>query len=163
MLVTKKIKAFTIAELIVVLVLTSIVISIALVVLNLIQKQVSGIQYNLKKQNRIQILDKLLWHDFNKYKLHFNHKENILLCSNPLDTVTYQFNKDFVLRDRDTLKVDIVQTVFYLDAEKVTKNTMDAIEIHFSEKFQNKILFIYKTKDSTYYMNRNKTIQEKNN
>ena len=155
MLGIKKIKAFTIAELIVVLVLSSIVISIAIVVLNLVQKQVSGIQFNLEKQNEIQVLDKLLWHDFNKYQLHYFSKEKILLCSNPLDTITYQFDKDFVLRNQDTLKVKLAETVFYLDAEKVIENTIDAIEIQFSEAFQNKTLFIYKTKDATYYLNKN--------
>lgn len=155
MLGIKKIKAFTIAEMIVVLVLSSIVISIAIVVLNLVQKQVSGIQFNLEKQNEIQVLDKLLWHDFNKYELHYFSKEKILLCLNPLDTITYQFDKDFVLRNQDTLKVNLTETVFYLDAEKVVENTIDAIEIQFSEAFQNKTLFIYKTKDATYYLNKN--------
>lgn len=151
----KKIKAFTIAELLVVLVLSSIVISIALIVLSLVQKQVSGIQNNLQKQNEIQVLDKMLWHDFNKYKLQFFNKEEILLCTNPIDTVTYKFNKDFILRNHDTIKVNIKENQFYLDAEKVMENTVDAIEIHFEETFQNKILFIYKTKDATFYLNKN--------
>lgn len=155
MLDIKKIKAFTIAEMIVVLVLSSIVISIAIVVLNLVQKQVSGIQFNLEKQNEIQVLDKLLWHDFNRYELHYFSEEKILLCLNPLDTITYQFDKDFVLRNQDTLKVKLTETVFYLDAEKVVENTIDAIEIQFSEAFLNKTLFIYKTKDATYYLNKN--------
>lgn len=154
MLATKKIKSFTIAEMIVVLILTGIVISIALVVLNLIQKQVSGIQYNLKTQNEIQILDKLLWNDFNTHKLHFFAKEEILFCTNPIDTITYQFNKNYILRNKDTIQVHVDETLFYLDAEKVAKNTIDAVEMHFSEKFQNKTLFIYKMKDATYYLNK---------
>lgn len=158
MLGFRKIKAFTISELIVVLVLSSIVISIAIVVLNLVQKQVTGIQFNLQKQNEIQILNKLLWHDFNKYQLQFFQKENILYCINSLDTVTYQFNKDFILRNQDTIKVNIKEAIFYLDAEKVSENIIDAVEIQFTEKFQNKILFVNKTKDATYYMNRTNNI-----
>lgn len=154
MLGIKKIKAFTIAELIVVLVLSSIVITIAIVVLNLVQKQVSGIQFNLQKQNEIQVLDKLLWHDFNTHKLHFFAKEEILLCTNPIDTITYQFNKDYILRNKDTIKAHVDEALFYLDAEKVIEKTIDAIEIQFSEKFQNKTLFIYKMKDATYYLNK---------
>ncbi|MCK5677016.1 MAG: hypothetical protein KAH72_00880 [Flavobacteriaceae bacterium] len=154
MLSTKKIKAFTIAELLVVLVLTSIVVSLALVVLNLVQKQISGIQINLQKQNEIQVLEKALWKDLNSNKLFYNPKKEILICTNPTDSITYSFGENFILRNLDTIDITVQNKYFYMDGEIVYNGAFDALEIELSQKFQNKSLFIFQKKDVAYYMNR---------
>jgi len=53
----KKIKSFTIAEMLVVMVLTAIVISIAMLVLNLVQSELIGIQQNFKNNTELRTLE----------------------------------------------------------------------------------------------------------
>ena len=154
MLKSKKIQSFTITEMLVVMILTTIVISIAILVLNLVQKELKGIQQNFKNNTELRTLEQTLWSDFNKNEVVLETKNNQLICSSPLDTVIYQFKENYVLRDTDTLKISIEQKGFFLDM-KVTLTSVDAIEIKLSKEFQNKQLFIYKTKSASYYMNNN--------
>jgi competence protein ComGF len=155
MLGTKKIKAFTIAEILVVLVLTSIVVSIALVVLNLIQKQITGIQTQMKRQNNIQVLEKVLWQDLNRNKLYYFRNKKTLKCINPLDSIIYSFDNNFILRNQDTIKIAVKNKYLYLDGEIVYSGAFDAIELELSEKYQNRTLFVFQKKDATFYINKN--------
>lgn len=150
-----KLKAFTIAEILVVLVLTSIVVSIALVVLSLVQKQIAGIQTQMKRQNNIQVLQKVLWQDLNKNEIVYFPKKKTLMCTNPIDSVTYTFDNNFILRNQDTIKVAVNNKYFYLDGEIVYGGSFDAIEIELTKKFQNKTLFVYQNKDAAFYINNN--------
>jgi len=153
MLRSKKIESFTIIEMLVVMILTSIVISIAILVLNLIQKELLGIQLNYKNNTEIRTLEQALWNDFNKDAVFFDVKNKQLVFTTPLDTVLYKFNENFVVRNKDTLKVKIVKFFFYLDLEKSTVQ-VDALGLKLAKEFQNKQLFIYKIKASSYYMNK---------
>ena len=75
----KKIMAFTLSEMIVVLILTSIVIGLAFSVLNLVQKQMSAIQDNYNKSLELNKLETALWLDFNRYSdIRFNELDNEL-------------------------------------------------------------------------------------
>ena len=154
MLKSKKIQSFTITEMLVVMILTAIVISIAILVLNLVQKELKGIQINFKNNTELRTLEQALWSDFNKNDIVFDAKNNQLICSLPIDTTYYKFTENYVLRNKDTLKISIEQKVFFLDM-KETLTSVDAIEIKLSKEFQNKQLFIYKTKGASYYMNNN--------
>lgn len=154
MLSTKKIKSFTITEMLVVMILTSVVISIAILVLNLVQKEVKGIQLNFKNNTELRTLEQALWNDFNKNEVLFDSKENQLICSSPIDTVYYKFKENYVLRNKDTLRIVIQQKQLLLDMNEVIRY-VDAIELTLSKEFQNKELFIYKTKAASFYMNEN--------
>jgi type II secretory pathway pseudopilin PulG len=149
----KKIKSFTIVEMLVVMILTIIVISIAVLVLNLIQKELKGIQLNYKNNTEIKTLELALWNDFNKNTISFDTKTHQLICENPLDTVFYKFSKNYVIRNKDTLKVKVTENNYYLDMDKSIM-AVDAIDLKFSKEFQNKKLFIFKKKASSYYMNK---------
>lgn len=150
----KKIKSFTIAEMLVVMVLTAIVISIAMLVLNLVQSELIGIQQNFKNNAELRTLEQTLWFDFNRNEILVDAKNNQLICISPVDTVMYKFTDKYVLRNNDTLRLIIEDKKLFLDmAPSLT--SADAIEIKFSNEFQNKQLFIFKTKDATYYMNKN--------
>ncbi|MCF6296665.1 MAG: type II secretion system GspH family protein [Flavobacteriaceae bacterium] len=155
MLIAKKVKSFTIAEMIVVLVLSGIVISIAILVLSMVQSQILGIQYNMEKQAEVQLLERTLWQDFNRYQLQYDKQNNKLFCSSPAETVVYTFTEDYIIRNQDTLKVSVQSINFYLDAEPIVENTIDAIEVELSKNFQEKVLFVYQNKDASHYMNLN--------
>lgn len=150
----KKIKSFTITEMLVVMVLTTIVIAIAILVLNLVQNELIGIQVNLKNNTEVRALELALWNDFNKNEVLVEPKDNRLICISPCDTVIYQFKENYVLRDTDTLKISFEKKDFFLDMNTAL-TSVDAIELNLSKEFQNKKLFIYKTKGASYYMNNN--------
>lgn len=151
----KKITAFTIAEMLVVLVISGIVISLTMLILSLVQKQLSIINTNNEKTAEIQLLERVLWQDFNKNSLSFNKKKQELRCYSEIDTITYTFTTNYITRNADTLNVSIFNTVVYLDGAITTNNNIDAIELKLSKEQPNKKVFIYKPKDASYYINNN--------
>ncbi len=153
MLINNKIKSFTIVELLVVMVLTVIVITITILVLNLIQKELLGMQLNYKKNTEIRILEQVLWNDFNKKTIFIDVKKNRLRCVTPLDTVLYEFNAKNIVRNKDTLNIEVINVNYYLDM-KNPEEQVDGLNLVLARTFQNKQLFIYKIKASTYYMNK---------
>lgn len=150
----KKIEAFTISEILVVLVISSIVVGLSLTILNLVQKQMRTINRNNAKNTEIQQLERALTHDFQRYKLSYNSKKNQLKGVSVKDTVTYNFRDNFVLRNTDTIKASIYKPTLYLDGNTVKESAIDAIELQLSKKFTEKKLFISKTKDASYYLNK---------
>ena len=159
MKINKKIKGFTIAEMLVVLVISAIVISLALLVLGLVQRQVYSIQKNINRTNEVVLLERLLWQDFNKNNLFYNNEKELLLAYNSKDTIQYEFTNTFIIRNKDTLKVGVLSLERYLEGAKTTSNNLDAVELVLTNEFQSKNLFIFTKKDATYFMESNKQKQ----
>lgn len=155
MKVFKKIESFTLAEMMVVLVLSGIVISIAILVLSLVQNQIFGIKNNMQKKTELRLIERILWQDFNHSDLYFDSRKDVLYCISPSDTITYFFTENYVLRNLDTLAVEVESKIFFLNAEQIKENTLDAMEIQFSNNYYEKELFITKKMSATYYMNLN--------
>jgi len=151
----KKVKAFTIAEVLVVLVISGIVLSLTLLILSLVQKQVITISQNYDRQAEIRLLERALWQDFNRHHLFFNTKQQQLQCISEIDTVNYRFKSNFVIRNADTLNVVVYKTTTYLDGDPVANHMIDAIELLLSKEIADQKLFIYKPKDASFYINTN--------
>lgn len=149
----KKIKAFTIAEMLVVLVISSIIITITILVLSLVQDQIKSIQTIYSTNVEIQLLERGLWQDFNNHKLFYESTNEQLICTSEKDTITYVFHKNFVTRNLDTIKTTIVEKRLFLDGEETKKGSIDALELYLSKEIESKKLFIFKTNDATHYMN----------
>ncbi len=149
----KKAKAFTIAEMLVVLVITSIVITIALLVLSMVQKQIRSIQNIYKTNTEIRLLERGLWQDFNTHNIFYTPSKQQLICTSEKDTITYTFFKGYTVRNLDTIRVAITEKTVFLDGEKIEGGAIDAIEIFFSKEIKNKKSFIFKTNDALHYMN----------
>jgi len=149
-----KVRAYTLSELIIVLILTSIVVGLSFSVLALVQKQMLSIQENYNKNLELNKLQTALWIDFNRYPtIRYNSIENDLMLKNELDSVFYKFHKDFILKNNDTINVQIETKQFYFDGEISKTNQLDAIKLTTSKDYQNRELFIYKKSDAASYMN----------
>lgn len=75
--VSHKIKAFTLTEMMVVIVISAIVVGLAFTILGIVQKNMRGIEANYNHQSQIQSLEAALTIDFNRYpKLQWNPKDN---------------------------------------------------------------------------------------
>jgi len=149
-----KIQSFTLSEMIVVLILTSIVVGLAFSVLGLVQKQMLAIQSNYNKTLEINKLQTSLWLDFNKYsKIEYNNLENKLKFSSVVDSVNYQFLTDKIIKGRDTFTISIKQIQYYFEGENLSNGQIDALKIETSKAFQNQQLFVFKQNSANAHMN----------
>lgn len=148
-----KIQSFTLSEIIVVLILTSIVIGLAFSVLTLVQKHMFTIQNNFSNNTELNKLEQSLWLDFNRYsKINYDAVENELRFSTGIDSVTYKFNKNNIVKDLDTFPIQLENKVLFFDGNTITKGNIDAIKLETLKVFQNQYLFIYKQNDATIFM-----------
>lgn len=153
MRIKSKIKAFTLSEMLVVLVISGMVIALTMVVHNLVQKQLFLIKQNNEQRAEIQSLERVLWQDMSTHDAYFNGQVNQLLFLSPKDTINYTFESDYTLRNQDTLNVQIHEVLAYLNGEKAIGTRIDAIELYYTKKIADHKLFIYQKKDVAYRIN----------
>jgi prepilin-type N-terminal cleavage/methylation domain-containing protein len=151
---TKKINAFTLSEMLVVLVVSSILISMAFVVVSMVQKQVYLIQKNLSKKQQLLFFEATLLRDFNTHRVFFIKEENSLLLKSGKDSISYTFFDDFVIRGTDTIKISFENKTLFLDGAMVTDGEIDAIALNLLSSYANAQLFLQKTKGATFYLNK---------
>ncbi|MFD0862234.1 type II secretion system protein J [Sungkyunkwania multivorans] len=151
---SSKIPAFTLNEMMVVLVITAIVVGLAFSVLTLVQRQFFAIQTNLGVNAELEKLEQRLWLDLSSYQVaSFDNKQELLILKNPIETITYVFDAKYVVRELDTFNISIVDKEFLFDGRVVTNGPMDAIRLRTSNEFQQKELFIFKSNSASHYMN----------
>ncbi|MCF6318181.1 MAG: prepilin-type N-terminal cleavage/methylation domain-containing protein [Proteobacteria bacterium] len=149
----KKIAAFTLSEMIVVLILTSIVVGLAFSVLTLVQKHMHTIQNNFKQNTELNKLEQSLWLDFNRYsKINYDALENELRFATEIDSITYTFNNQYIVKDIDTFHIQINSKTLFFDGNFTEKGIIDAIKLETSKTFQNQKLFVFKQNDATLFM-----------
>ncbi len=146
-----KVKAFTLTELIVVMIIFTIVISLAFMALSMVKRQVGHIQKRTVAKEELIGLEKVLNKDFNTYGL-ADFSGNNLSFKSPIDSVNYVFEEGFLLRNRDTIKISISNLTFFLDGNNVKKGNVDAIKF-ISTELNNRATFIYTIKDAAFYLN----------
>jgi type II secretory pathway component PulJ len=150
---SRKISAFTISEMLVVLVISNIVISLALVVLNLVQQQISGVQKNAETKTEINLLEHALWKDFNSHEVVIT-KNREIICISEVDTVMYLLNDDVIIRNKDTIHTPVKKIEAYLDGNLVNGTSpIDALHLTIQQHQVDQNIFIFKTKDAAFYMN----------
>lgn len=149
----KKLKAFTLAEMVVVLVVASIVIAMGFLVLNMVRKQVVLIQRNYQKKQEVQFFEVTLTRDFNARNVFYDKNKEQLILKNTKDSISYVFSDTIIIRNKDTFQIEVADKELFLDGKTVQENTIDAIEINLSENYGGKTLFIHKAKDASHYIN----------
>lgn len=155
MLQTKtKIQAFTLSEMVVVLIITSIVIGLAFSVLNLVQKHMSGIQNNFNKNTELNKLEQSLWLDFNRYSnIRYDDLEETITFKNEIDSIRYYFNENYIIEASDTFNIQLTNKQVFFDGNTIENGVIDAIKLETTKVFQNQQLFIFKENDATHFMN----------
>jgi hypothetical protein len=139
---------------IIVLILTSIVVALAFSVLGLVQKHMRLVQDNYVRNSEISLLKSTLWMDFNRYpNIYYNSSEDKLNFMTELDSISYRFTDNVVIREQDTFKVFFKNKQLYFNGELTNKSKVDAIKLEMSEEFQSRYLFVYKLNDANTFMN----------
>lgn len=153
MKLNRKIDAFTLSEMIVVLILTSIVVGLAFSVLTLVQKHMSAIQKNFNQTTELNKLEQSLWLDFNRYShVSYDALEHHLQFKSELDSVSYSFNERNIIKGIDTFNVQLRYKKLYFNGKQINSGPMDAIKFETSKEFQNQHLFVFKKNDATLFM-----------
>ena len=145
----QRLKAFTLSEMLVVLAITTIVVGLAFVILNLVTKQVSLIETNYSTTREIDKLETALWIDFNSYEtVFYNELDGQLEFKGPKKRIRYVFTQEYSLRYSDTLVGGFQLQAFFL-GKAIETGSIDALKLHLN----NRELFVFKDSDASYYMN----------
>ena len=150
----QKVTGFTIHEMVVVVLLTSLVVGLAFSVLGLVRKQMGAIRQNFQYQEAVHKFEQRLWLDMHRCNYaYYDIRNNELKMTNVLSTVTYRFGDQYVLRNADTLEMVIAKKQWYFDGQRVENGLVDALELTTARNFLSRDLFIFKDNDADIYMN----------
>jgi type II secretory pathway pseudopilin PulG len=149
-----KIAAFTLSELIIVILITIIVAGIAFSVLNLVQKQMFGIQDNFQHATSVRLLEQSLLIDAQRANhMEYNEDEATLHFISEIDTVTYTFAKEYIENATDTFAISITGAKTYFKGLETTAKKIDAFKLTTTKEFRNATVFIYQRNTANTYMN----------
>ena len=150
----RKLKSFTLAELLVVMIITAIVVGMAFTVLRIVQKQIHAIQTNFDKTSTLALFEQKLWQDFNETNaIIYDNQNQTLMMTSEIDTITYLFKEDFSMRNLDTIKLKINTQNAFFKGKEVTKGYIDAIRLSAETSLPDYEIFVSKKNDITFFMN----------
>ena len=146
-----KIKAFSLQEMMVVLVITTVVVGMA--VLNLVQRQMGSIETIYAIKTDVNQLRQSLWIDFSRYSyVHFDNKNNELRFSNEMGERTYVVLNESSISN-ENLEIEIESIAFYFDNQQVLYGEIDAISITTSKDTGHQEIFAFKENTPATYIN----------
>lgn len=151
---SKKIKAFSLQEMMVVLLITTIVVGMAFAVLSLVQKQMGSISTIYEVKTTVHKLKQSLWVDFNRYSdIQYDQKEKVLRCSNEMDTRQYRIQNGNHIVNENNLDVQFESIQFYFKNSEVFYGQIDAVEIVTSKETGHQHVFVFKNNTPAVYLN----------
>jgi len=131
------------------MVISVIVVGLAFSVLGLLQKNVSQIQTNLNGKTELRLLEQQLALDLQTYpNVYFNGTKEEVAFSSPLDSISYQFQDEYIVRKLDTFSIGANEKEFYFEGKVVSKGNIDAMKLIISEKERANTIFLFKRNDA---------------
>lgn len=150
----EKIKAFTLNEMLVVLLITAIVVGMAFSILNLVQRQMHGIEGNYERNTELNLLKQSLWIDFNQFDgIWYLEEKNELLFTNELKEIKYSIKEKMVIKELDTFHIQLTASDFYFKGDLQKKGEIDALNIQTAEKYGSQRVFVFKKNAAISYLN----------
>ncbi|TMU55651.1 PulJ/GspJ family protein [Flagellimonas algicola] len=149
-----KIKAFTLTEMLVVLLITSIVISLGFSVLRLVQQQMYTIGGIYESNTEANLLRQSLWVDFNRHDgVWYDEQRNELVFANELKNTVYQWQQDYVVKERDTFFLKTHEATYYFNGLPTQSSEVDALDFSVGNEGKKQRIVVYKTNAATTYLN----------
>ncbi|WP_103069715.1 PulJ/GspJ family protein [Aquimarina sediminis] len=147
-----KIRAFTLTEVMVVIVISAIVAGLAFSVLTVVQNNMRSISENYEYKEQIQSFETALTIDFNKFtSATWDPIENTLEVFSPIDERSYQFFKDSITTVIHTYPITIKEKEFYFEGKAVNAGNVDAIKLTFDNTRELHRIFVFKHNDPTIH------------
>jgi len=144
----RKIPAFTLTEVLVVIVISVIVAGLAFSVLEIVQNNFSSIRKNFEQATKFDHLNEKLTIDFNNYqRIELDKNQRQIWFRNPLDSISYRYIEPYLFSDQDTIKV--TELKFYFMGNKVDEGKVDAVKIYINP---DSYIFIFKKNDIATYL-----------
>lgn len=150
---TGKINSFSLQEMMVVLIITTVIVGMAFAVLNLVQRQMKGIENIYSVKTDVNHLRQSLWIDFNRYSnIRFDNNKSTLHFSNGLGEKTYTLaDTDFLINENLVIAYEHIE--FYFDNRLVDSGQIDAISIKTTKETGNQEIFVFKSNTPETYLN----------
>jgi len=150
MKVDRKIKAFTLVELIVVIAISTVLAGLAFSVIRLVQNNTNTIAKNYSSKSRIQSFEVGLKANFNNFtNVYWNGSTEALKFTSPIDERVCSFYDDSIRLGRQIFKIKLLEKQLYFRGEKVKEKEIDAIRLVFDVSGQELPIFVYKHNDLT--------------
>lgn len=149
---TGRIEAFTLTELLVVLVISAIVIGLAFSVLDLVQNNFRAIKENYANSTELQHLKQQMVIDFNRFhEVQYDPVLQEMRMKNEIDSVKYKHWDSFLIRNLDTLPVAVDQMAFFFLGNQISGGKVDAVKMILSKTSGNYIFIYKKNSAKTYF------------
>lgn len=149
----KKLKSFTISELLVVLIISSIVVGIAFSVLDLTRKEIQKINQNKEFEIKINQAELKLTIDMNSFSK-CKVSESYLFFKNEIDSIQYQILDENLIVKEDTLLSNIIEVGYFFKGKKINNGAFDALKfVVNTKKDVNSTVFVYKANDASNDLN----------
>ncbi len=149
-----KIKAFTLSEMLVVLLITTLVVGLSFGVLQLVQKQMHGMSGHYETHTQINRLKQSLWIDFNSSdRAYFNPQTSQLYFNDPIRAKGYYFMQDRVIGIRDTFFLGDFSYEFFFENQAPVNVEVDALSIEIMNEGATQKIFVYKRNAASSFLN----------
>jgi len=151
-----KLKSFTLSEILVVIIITAILVGLAFAVLNLVKKQTIIIENNYSRTTELMQFKHSLWLDFNNYEIarYIPHERKLFLKSE-IDSISYIFNDQNIIKNRDTLKLSLTIDKLFFKGIETKEGIIDGIRFTNNESPTNQSIFFFKKNDASQFINEN--------
>jgi len=145
----KKLKSFTVLEILIVLSLTTIVVALALSVLRIVTKNRDALSVQVFNENQLTQLKFRLHHNVNQYpQVFWNHKLQEITFVSPLDTVKLSFNDEQITYNESVYKAKLNQIILYHQGVEIQDSGfIDAFNMEIEIGSQKARIFAYKFPD----------------
>lgn len=154
-MISKKVSAFTLTEMLIVLVISTIVAGLAFTIISLFGRNIHAIEKNYNGATQVHLFEQQIALDFNRYHtIDYDKQKEELRFKTPLDSVLYKFEDTYILRNSDTLLFQKTFKKVYFSGKEIKEGLVDAIEFKFIENQKKTTVFIYKENDATLYLNK---------
>lgn len=150
----KKVKGFTLGEMLVVLLLTTIVVASTFTILQLVQQQMNNIENNYARNTEYNLLRRSLWVDFHQNDgIWYDKATSTLYFKNEIKEVAYQLGKEQIVKGKDTFKLGVKEHQFFFKGNEIDQGEIDALDFSIETKSSSPRLFVFKTNASTSILN----------
>ena len=144
-----KIRGFTLSDVLVALAISGIILGIIYMAITLITQNIGSIKQNYVQSDVLQLAEQQITLDFNRFpEAYFSQFDNEIIFKSPLDSVTYRFEEDYLLRDRDTLFLHIANKTVYLGGTSTEQGTTDALKLTCEKGTETVSIFVFKENDT---------------
>lgn len=149
---TRSQNAFTVAELVVVLIVSLLVFSIGIIMFTSTGKYLNDVSEDFEEDRRIHLLNQLLWQDMaqSSDRAHQNNKLHFYTAK---DTVVYTFFLDYITRNNDSIATGFTDMELFYQGDRSVTPFFDAVKIKLKTLGKDNYLFIYTDIYADHYMN----------